>query len=197
MTKNDSEKEKISKEKIKEKDSGTEKKNKEKVLEKDSGLEEDLKKPQTKIDKEKFKDVFINFSDSASLQQIAIAPKAQITLETNLAQASVHKIDKDEEIKYNTINYQDKKEKTYEENIKHQDKNFTVNASLQRARDNPWDMPLQKNDMGFKINPEISDMKKSYEENMFVKSPSEKFEEFKTHDPFQRQKDKNAFYEFR
>lgn len=164
-----------------------------KEIKEESELEENLKE-KPKIDEDKFRDIFININpNSPSLEQVAVAPKTQITLETNLADVSPEK-SKDDEIKYNAINYANEDKKTYEENIKQQDENLTMRANLLRARDNPWDMPQQRNEMKFIANPELEGTKKSYEENMAVKNPAMHFEETKTRDPFQRQAKKDEFY---
>ncbi len=162
----------------------------------ESELEENLKE-KPKINEDKFKDIFININkNSPSLEQVAVAPKTQVTLETNLANVSPEK-SKEDEIKYNAINYASEDKKTYEENVRQQDENLTMKTDLLKARDNPWDMPQQRNEMKFTTNPELEGAKKTYEENMAVKNPSMHFEETKTHDPFQRETKKDKFYEFR
>lgn len=178
-------------EKISKKESSEDKKeNKIEVIKRPDSKKQ---KESPKIDEEKFRDVFVNInSKSPSLEQVAVAPKTNVSLETNLANAPIEK--KGDEIKYNTINYNSEDKKTYEENIKHNDENLTINTNLQRARDNPNDFIPNENKMHFNVNPELVGLKDSYEENMKVKSPANNFEEFKTHDPFQKVKKE---YEFR
>jgi len=159
---------------------------------KDKSSKEPPKKSETKIDKEKFRDIFVEInSKSPSLEQVAISPKVRVTLETNLANVSVEKKE-NSELKYNAINYEDKKEKTYSENIKFKEENLTFNNSISRARDNPRDFAVE-NKQKFSFNPELEGMKSS-KDDYVVKSPSNNISEFKTHDPFQRIKKE---YEFR
>ncbi|MCW8966517.1 MAG: hypothetical protein OQK82_07515 [Candidatus Pacearchaeota archaeon] len=196
MVKEDSKKERNEEEKIKK--GKVDKKKSEEVKksgEDTSKLEKDLK--DVDIDKEKFRDVFIDINDdSPSLKQVAITPKVRTTLETSLAGVSVEKKDEDK-VRYNVVNYEGDNKKTYDENMKQNDENLIMKSTLSRVRGDEWEIPEQKNNINFNVNSELEGMKKSYEEGIRGNMPVNDFEEFKTHDPFQRQKKKDVFYEFR
>jgi hypothetical protein len=165
---------------------------KENLDEKESELEEELEEIEADIDDEKFKDFFISTnSKSPSLEQVAIAPRTQVDLETELANIPIEKKE-DEQINYNAINYSGKKEKTYQENINFHEENLIVDNSISIARENQRDFVFE-NRQNFRFNPELTGMKKS-QDDYIVKSPSQDFKEFKTQDPFQKIKKE---YEFR
>jgi len=141
-------------------------------------LKKSVKKTKTEIDENKFRDVFININkNSPSLENVAIAPKTKITLEKNLEDIPIEKKE-DENVNYNSINYNNQKDKSYQENTKFHDEN------------------LIKGNSEFAFQPELGGTKKS-QEDYIVKSPSNNLKEFKTHDPFQKEKKKGEFYEFR
>ncbi|MEN7982068.1 MAG: hypothetical protein ABFQ65_01330 [Nanoarchaeota archaeon] len=159
----------------------------------ESGLEEEIEEAETNIDTNKFQDFMINInSKSPSLERVAIVPESLTSLETELAEAPVVKEDKDG-IKYSAINYDEKKEKSYQENAKVNEENLIVNSSLTFARQNLRETIQTDTKQDFQFNPELQRMKK-VQDDYSVKSPIEDFKETKTQDPFQKIKKE---YEFR
>lgn len=174
----------------------TKEKIKEKIEEdkEESELEEVLEdsEEELKIDTSKFIDKLININpNSASLEQVAISKGTDFSLETGLAEAPMTKED-DEEIKYNAINYDKSKEKSYAEKQEVRSENLIVNTPLSRARDNPVDFSQQKTELDVQYNPEIGDTSKSHDD--FVVKAQRNFEEFKTQDPFQKNKNLQEDY---
>ncbi len=159
---------------------------------KESGLEEEIEEAETNIDENKFQDFMINISSkSPSLEKVAIAQEPLMSLETGLAEAPIVKEDKDE-IKYNAINYEEKKEKSYEENTKTPEENLIVNPSLSLAPQNLRETIPTDTRQNFQFNPELQGMKSKMQDDYAVKTPTDDFKEAKSQDPFQKQK-----YEFR
>ena len=162
----------------------------------ESELEEEierLEEIETNIDKNKFRDFMININpNSASLEQVAIAKKNSADLETGLTEAPIIKDDEDG-IKYNAINYDEKKDKSYAEKQTHDSEDFVVSSSGSLARQNLRETIQSNQNQDFQINPELQGMKKMQDEYT-VKSPTGEFKESKTQDPFQKLK---KDYEFR
>lgn len=176
--------------KEKEETQKTESQNKE-LSEEKSDLEKDLE--GINIDENKFRDVLININpQSPSLERAAISQEPLTNLETGLGQAPVVKEDKDE-IKYDSINYEEKKGKSYAEKQEQKSENLIINTSISMAKDNPRELMQAQTKQEFQINPELQGMRK-VQDDYAVKSPTGEFKETKTHDPFQKP---TREYEFR
>ncbi len=160
----------------------------------ESGLEENLEEAETNIDENKFQDVMVNInSKSPSLEQVAIAPKNLTSLEVGLAEAPLVKEDK-EGVEYSAINYNEKKEKSYAENVTAPQEDLIVSSSGSIAKQNLRETIQTDKKQAFQINPELQKMQTSQQDDYAVKVPTDDFKETKTQDPFQKS---TKEYEFR
>lgn len=157
----------------------------------ESGLEEDLEKTESNIDQNKFQDVMINInSKSPSLEQVAVASEPLTSLEMGVSEAPRVKEDEDE-IKYNAINYDEKKDKSYSEKQEHRSEDFVVSSSGVLAKDNLREKIQVDTTPDFQVNPEAKNTKSDYTD---FKMSSEDLTKRKTQDPFQKS---TKEYEFR
>lgn len=161
--------------------------------EEESGLEEDIEKAETRIDQDKFQDIMINIGPkSPSLEQVAVASEPLTSLEMGLAEAPVVKED-DDEIKYNAISYDEKKEKSYAEKQEHNVEGFAVTSSGEIARQNLRETIKIDRRQSFQINPELQGMKKTQEDYMDFKMSDEDLTKRKTQSPFQQDQGSDYF----